>query len=179
MDRVKKDLEYVCASDRIVPEIVFADANFGILQRDVEIAKILRQLYETHKSLQSVQIYWSKSAQPHMIEMGKILGKLTHTYVAFQSLDPHVLEARGWVRGSGVFSGAVAAILAPRTFGLIFLPVFSRRSLNSASVASRASGYLAAAFFSSVGCCGGRVFGVGVLGSGSIEECQTTTHQIR
>jgi len=93
MDRVKADLNYLCDSGRTFSKIVFADANFGILKRDVEIAKHLRQLYETHKTFQAIQIYWSKSAQPHMVEMGKILGKLTHTYVAFQSLDPDVLEA--------------------------------------------------------------------------------------
>jgi radical SAM superfamily enzyme YgiQ (UPF0313 family) len=93
LERVNQELKYIAASGRTCSEIVFADANFGILKRDVEISQMIRDLYEEYKSFQAVQIYWSKSAQPHMIDMGKILGELTHTYVAFQSLDPVVLEA--------------------------------------------------------------------------------------
>ena len=37
-------------------------------------------------------MYWAKVAKPHMVDIGKILGHLTHTYIAFQSLDDKVLE---------------------------------------------------------------------------------------
>ena len=93
LDRVRAELDYLGKSERVFSEIVFADANFGILKRDVEIAQYIRNLYDEYNSFQAVQIYWSKSAQPHMVDIGKILGKLTHTYVAFQSLDPIVLDA--------------------------------------------------------------------------------------
>ena len=93
MERVRAELDYLAASGRVFSEIVFADANFGILKRDVEISQQLRDLYDKYKSFHAVQIYWSKSVHPHMVDIGKILGKLTHTYVAFQSLDPVVLEA--------------------------------------------------------------------------------------
>lgn len=93
LDRVEAELNYIAGYGRTFSEIVFADANFGIIRRDVDIAKIVKQLHAKHRSFQAVQVYWSKSAQPHMVDIGKILGKLTHTYVAFQSLDPVVLEA--------------------------------------------------------------------------------------
>ena len=93
MDRVRAELDYIGMSNRSFSEIIFADANFGILKRDVQISQHIRDLYEKYNSFQAVQIYWSKSAQPHMIDIGKILGDLTHTYVAFQSLDPVVLDA--------------------------------------------------------------------------------------
>ncbi|MCW9034194.1 MAG: cobalamin-dependent protein [Rhodospirillales bacterium] len=93
MERVKAELNYVANYGKTFSELVYADANFGILKRDVEISKCMRELYNTHKTFQAVQIYWSKSAQPHMIDIGKELGHLTHTYVAFQSFDPNVLEA--------------------------------------------------------------------------------------
>ena len=93
MERVRAELEYLAGSRWSFSELVFADANFGILKRDVEIAQHLRNLYQKFASFQAVQVYWSKSAQPHMVDIGKILGQLTHTYVAFQSLDPVVLEA--------------------------------------------------------------------------------------
>jgi radical SAM superfamily enzyme YgiQ (UPF0313 family) len=93
MERVKSELEYVVKFGPIYSEIVYADANFGILKRDLEISKYTRELYDSEKSFQAVQFYWSKTPQPHMIDIGKVLGHLTHTYVAFQSLDPVVLEA--------------------------------------------------------------------------------------
>ena len=92
LERVKADLSYVVYSKHRTPVIVFADANFGIIQRDVEIAQYIRKLYDETKSFSRVQMYWSKNYKPHMIDIGKALGHLTQTYVAFQSLDPVVLE---------------------------------------------------------------------------------------
>jgi radical SAM superfamily enzyme YgiQ (UPF0313 family) len=92
LDRIYQELDYVTHYGMNFPHIYFADANFGILKRDVEIAEKIRQLYEETKSFSAVEMYWSKSAQPHMLDVGKALGHLSHTYVAFQSLDPVVLE---------------------------------------------------------------------------------------
>ncbi len=92
VDRVKQELTYVVRSKHSVPILCFGDANFGILPRDVQIAKHVRELYDETHSFSSVQFYWSKTAQPHLIEIGRVLGHLTQTYIAFQSLDPVVLE---------------------------------------------------------------------------------------
>jgi len=92
LERVYAELDYVCQSGQVYPQIYFADANFGILKRDVEIAEYIRGLYEKTRAFSAVEMYWSKSAQPHMLDVGKALGNLSHTYVAFQSLDPVVLE---------------------------------------------------------------------------------------
>ncbi len=90
IERVKADLDYVAAFGGEFSEFYFADANFGILKRDLEIARHVRKLYDERKCFSFVGVYWSKSAQPHMIEIGKTLGHLTHTYVALQSLDDDV-----------------------------------------------------------------------------------------
>ena len=37
-------------------------------------------------------LYWAKISNPHMVDIGRALGHLTSTYVAFQSLDPEVLK---------------------------------------------------------------------------------------
>ncbi|NQU58719.1 MAG: hypothetical protein HQ513_15945, partial [Rhodospirillales bacterium] len=92
LERVYAELEYVSSYGKTFPQIYFSDANFGILKRDVEIAQHIRHLYDTTKAFSAVEMYWSKSAQPHMLDVGKALGSLSHTYVAFQSLDPVVLE---------------------------------------------------------------------------------------
>ncbi len=93
MERVAGDIAYVTGRNRSFPQLVFADANFGILPRDVQIAQMVRDAYERTKTFTAVEIYWSKSAQPHMVDIGRILGTLTHTYIAFQSLDDSVLTA--------------------------------------------------------------------------------------
>ena len=92
MGRVKNELTYVANSTTESSALVLADANFGILKRDVEIAQHIRNLYDTTKSFSSIRMYWAKVAKPHMVDIGKILGHLTHTYIAFQSLDDEVLE---------------------------------------------------------------------------------------
>ncbi|OUX37049.1 MAG: hypothetical protein CBE21_09825, partial [Proteobacteria bacterium TMED261] len=92
MKRVKDELSYVANSSTESSALVLADANFGILKRDVEIAQHIRNLYDKTKSFSSIRMYWAKVAKPHMVDIGKILGHLTHTYIAFQSLDDQVLE---------------------------------------------------------------------------------------
>lgn len=93
LERVFADLDYVARYGKDFSELYFCDANFGILKRDVDIAQHIRKLYDETESFSSVIVYWSKAAQPHMIEIGKALGHLTTTYVAFQSLDENVLSA--------------------------------------------------------------------------------------
>jgi putative methyltransferase len=92
MNRVKNELSYVAKSTFKSTAIVLGDANFGILPRDVEIAQHVRNLYDETKSFSSLKMYWAKISKPHMLDIGKILGHLTHTYIAFQSLDDKVLE---------------------------------------------------------------------------------------
>ena len=92
MDRVKNELSYVAKSSFKSSAIVLGDANFGILPRDVQIAQHIKDLYNETKSFSSLKMYWAKISKPHMVDIGKILGHLTHTYIAFQSLDAKVLE---------------------------------------------------------------------------------------
>ena len=92
MKRVKDELSYVANSSFESPAIVLADANFGILKRDVEIAKHIRDLYDKTQSFSSIRMYWAKVAKPHMVDIGRTFGHLSHTYIAFQSLDDKVLE---------------------------------------------------------------------------------------
>lgn len=93
MDRVKKEFSYIANSPNETPAVVLADANFGILPRDAEIAQHMRDLYDSTNSFSSIRMYWAKVSKPQIVEIGKILGHLTRTYIAFQSLDDKVLES--------------------------------------------------------------------------------------
>ena len=92
LERIKSEISYVLAKAEY-PQVYLVDANFGILKRDLEIAQHLRQQYEKTKSFSFVYLSWAKVPLPHMAEVGKALGKLCNTYIAFQSLDDDVLSA--------------------------------------------------------------------------------------
>ena len=92
MERVIAEMQYVAKKFPQAPSWILADANFGILPRDVEIAELLRKLYDKYKAFESVNIWWSKTVTPRSYQIAKILGKLTSAYVAFQSLDQEVLK---------------------------------------------------------------------------------------
>jgi len=91
MDRVKSELTYI-ANVFNPSHLYLADANFGILPRDVEIAQHMRDLYDQTNSFGAISLYWAKIFKPRIVEIGKILGHLTHTYIAFQSFDEEVLK---------------------------------------------------------------------------------------
>jgi len=93
IERIKAELDYVTSRGVNYPQLYFADANFGILKRDVTIAQHIRKLYEETHSFASIEVSWAKSSQDHVVDMGKALGHLTNTYIAFQSLDEDVLKA--------------------------------------------------------------------------------------
>lgn len=92
MERVIAEMQYVAKKFPHASSWILADANFGILPRDVEIAELLRKLYDKYKAFESVNIWWSKTVTPRSYQIAKILGKLTSAYVAFQSLDEEVLK---------------------------------------------------------------------------------------
>ncbi len=109
VDRVYRDLDYVTQIGENYPNLIFADANFGILKRDVDIAKYIRKVYEDTGTFSSVELYWSKSAQEHIVEIGRILGHLTNTYIAFQSLDDGVLDA---IKRSNISTTRLVSLIA-------------------------------------------------------------------
>jgi hypothetical protein len=90
IERVKKELDYIAYNFK-VRTIFFADANFGILGRDIEIAAHIRNLYETTKAFYMVDICSTKKFKPKIIEIGKHLGTLWIPDLAVQSFDTKVL----------------------------------------------------------------------------------------
>ena len=141
LDRVYADLDYVSQYGVNFPQLVFVDANFGILKRDVDIARYIRKVYEDTGAFASIEVYWSKSAQEHMVEIGRILGHLSNTYIAFQSLDDDVLKS---IKRSNISTKRLVSLISrlkkythtTRTDILVGLPGESfdshLRSLNTA-----------------------------------------------
>lgn len=94
LERVLAEFDYVENLDLEMPEWRLADANFGILKRDAMIARYIRDIYDRNpKSFSYVDVWWGKNPTRTMVDVARALGNLTMGYVAFQSLDPDVLDA--------------------------------------------------------------------------------------
>jgi hypothetical protein len=71
---------------------IIADANFGILKRDVEIAKTLRAVKDKYHNLDSCSIWLSKNTTDRNLEIAAILGDISIPVMAVQSMSPIVLK---------------------------------------------------------------------------------------
>ncbi len=92
VENVKADLLYI--AQRIKPEITlcFADDNFGMYQRDEEVADYISYLQETYNWPQYLRTTTGKNRGERIIKvMRKIKGRLPMT-AAVQSLNPTVLK---------------------------------------------------------------------------------------
>lgn len=90
LDRVFAEMSYVCGRKVTFPQWFIADANFGILDRDIEIARFLRDIYEKEKPFHNIQICWDKNTKNDIVEIAKILSGISHPYIAYQTFDPDV-----------------------------------------------------------------------------------------
>lgn len=101
MDRVFDELEYVAQRAPGLPAWIFADANFGILKRDIEIAEKIKEVRKG-TGLQTIITWDSKNTYERNAEIAQILGRYDRNqhiantgmaYVAVQNLSTKVLKA--------------------------------------------------------------------------------------
>lgn len=90
LERVKKELSYIAHKVKKTNILIFADSNFGILERDIEIAKHIAQLMQETGYPRRVSMNWAKN-QPKIFEIAKIL-KNINLIISLQSLDEVVLK---------------------------------------------------------------------------------------
>ncbi|NQT33484.1 MAG: radical SAM protein [Candidatus Omnitrophica bacterium] len=90
LDRVKAELDYIAHKVKNTNILNLADANFGIIERDIEIAKYIAELSEKTPNLKKFNTNWAKN-QPKLFEIAKIL-KNSNLIISLQSLDAKVLE---------------------------------------------------------------------------------------
>ena len=91
LERVLEEIEFI-ASRSPAQRWIFADANFGMLARDVEIAKAVRSVADRYGRLYSSYFWWAKNSSKHTVEIARTLGSLADPLAAVQSLDPVVLK---------------------------------------------------------------------------------------
>lgn len=90
LDRVKAELDYIAHKVKNTNILNLADANFGIVERDIEIAKYIAELSEKTPNLKKFNTNWAKN-QPKLFEIAKIL-KNSNLIISLQSLDAKVLK---------------------------------------------------------------------------------------
>jgi len=92
MERVKAELDYITSKVKHTPLLHFADANFGIVNRDIDIAKYCKELRELHGYPAKVSSNMAKNRPPSkMIEIAQLFGD-TAMVISLQSLDTLVLS---------------------------------------------------------------------------------------
>ncbi|MFC1624245.1 B12-binding domain-containing radical SAM protein [Candidatus Omnitrophota bacterium] len=90
LNRVKDEAQYIAFKARNTNILNFADSNFGIAERDIDIAKYLVKLREKSCYPRKFNTNWTKN-QPRLFEIAKILTN-SSLIVSLQSLDGSVLK---------------------------------------------------------------------------------------
>jgi radical SAM superfamily enzyme YgiQ (UPF0313 family) len=94
LEMVCDELDYVARKSAKQVTWIFCDANFGILERDVEIAHRIRSIMDRYGFPINVTLWHSKNTSQRNIEIAKAV-RDSEGYIAIQSADPDVLQAAG------------------------------------------------------------------------------------
>ena len=93
MDRVKDEIEWIARNKTKV--LWIADANFGMLDRDVEIAQTIIDLKEHYGYPHEVVVNYTKNTTIRLVEIIKIFtegGIISQGVISIQSMDAKTLE---------------------------------------------------------------------------------------
>jgi radical SAM superfamily enzyme YgiQ (UPF0313 family) len=90
-ERICQEIDYVAKRSKAT-HWYFTDANFGMFERDIEIAKAIRKAADGSDYFQRLSINWAKNSSKYCIEIQKILKGICDPLVAVQSTDPKVLK---------------------------------------------------------------------------------------
>lgn len=96
MERIKGDIDWI--SEHKIPYCYCADANFGIVERDIETANYILEANRRNGYPQVFKPCYAKNSDETVFEIGRILnlsGIDKGVTLAYQSLDPDVLENIG------------------------------------------------------------------------------------
>lgn len=94
LDVVYEEIDYVAEKSVGQVSWMFCDANFGILPRDLDIARRIRKVIDKKGYPINVMLYHSKNTSKRNVEIIKVVGTKVGN-IAIQSADPVVLENCG------------------------------------------------------------------------------------
>ena len=93
LERIRREIEWVGRNQ--VSVLWIADANFGILKRDVEIAEIIHEVNQKHGFPEQVIVNFAKNATERLAEIIRIFasaGLATQGIISIQTQDPESLR---------------------------------------------------------------------------------------
>ncbi|MBN1946442.1 MAG: hypothetical protein JW797_12255 [Bradymonadales bacterium] len=96
LDRVRAELEWV--ADHQILSLFMADSNFGLLERDVEIAQLICQVKRERSWPRLVMVEYAKRPVERLARIAEIFAasELAHGgAVSIQTRDPHTLSVVG------------------------------------------------------------------------------------
>ena len=91
IDNTLKEIKYIAKRSKVNNWII-CDANFGILKRDVEIAKAIRKVHDEYHYPKKCEIWLSKNTTDRNLEIAEILGDMINPVMAIQSMTEEVLK---------------------------------------------------------------------------------------
>ena len=93
VERILKELDFLAdANTSRVSYLYIGDANFGLFQRDVEIAQRLRDLKDTKGFPEHVYLYFAKNSSKRVVEIAGILQGMTPISLSRQTQNADVLK---------------------------------------------------------------------------------------
>ena len=92
LETVKEEVKYICENSRNLTGFLYvADANFGILRRDLEIAKTMRDCTDKYNFPQHVFIYFAKNTNEVIINIAATLKTVTSMSMSKQTMNQETL----------------------------------------------------------------------------------------
>ena len=92
-ERVAEEIDYIGQRCKKATQMFIADANFGILRRDANIARNLRLSYEKYGFPGHLGVQWHKSRPDKIIEVAREVKDIARIGASYQSLHPDTLSA--------------------------------------------------------------------------------------
>ena len=93
MERLLDEIDYIGERCTKSVNMFIVDANFGILERDKEIAAKLYRSLQAHGFPGRVGVQWNKSRPDRILRVAREFRGLAGVGASMQSFDPQVLEA--------------------------------------------------------------------------------------
>ena len=92
LETVKEEVKYICENSKnLTGWLYVADGNFGILRRDLEIAKLVRHYTEKNNFPRHVFIYFAKNTNDAIIEIADTLKTVAGLSMSKQTTNQEVL----------------------------------------------------------------------------------------
>jgi len=93
IDRVKSEIHYIKDRSRNYSKTLYiADSNFGILERDLEISKIIKECSDNDGFPVMTYASYAKNVTKRIVEIAKNLRDVTRAIMSKQSLNPETLK---------------------------------------------------------------------------------------